>query len=81
MTMSKEEQSIELVNPEINKIKVGVGIGIILFSFTIQFLNVAFSEYIQPVEIIFRFGTFFLCGFGGVLIGLGLRLQWFKKRE
>jgi hypothetical protein len=69
--MTKEEQSIEFVNPEINKLKVGAGIGIILFS---------------TIGIIIRLSASSLTGVGGVLIGLGIggqkyKGQWIKKRE
>ena len=84
--MTKEEQSIEFVDPEISKLKVGVGIGIILFSFILLFLNIAFSEYTQPIELILEFSTYFLSGMGGILIGLGIggpkyKSQWIKKRN
>ncbi|MFX1508116.1 MAG: hypothetical protein ACFFDC_18680 [Promethearchaeota archaeon] len=84
--MSKEEQSIELVNPEVNKIKVGVGIGLILASWILLILNLPLSQHTHSVEIILRFGIAFLSSFGGVLIALGIggqkyKGQWIKKRE
>jgi len=85
MTMSKEEQSLELVDREINKIEVGAGIGLILVSWILLILRFFFSDYTQSIKIILEFGTYFLGPFGGVLIGLGIgqkyRSQWIKKRD
>jgi hypothetical protein len=72
MTMTLEEQTIELVNPEINKIKVGVGIGLILVSLILLILSFSFSEYTQSIELILEFSTYFLSAFGGIMIGLGI---------
>ncbi|MFW9905126.1 MAG: hypothetical protein ACFFFH_12380 [Candidatus Thorarchaeota archaeon] len=83
--MSKEVQLIELVNPKVNKIMVGAGLGLILVGLILIIVRYSFSEYTQPIEIILEFGIYFLGPFGGVLIGIGIgqkyRSQWIKKRE
>ena len=86
MTMSKEEQSIKLVNPERSKIKMGTGIGLILISFILLLLSFSFSEYTPPIEIIIKFASYLFLGFGSLLIVLGgggqtYKSQWIKKRE
>ena len=86
MTMSQEEQSIELGDPEIDKMKVGVGIGFILVGGILLILRYFFFEYTQPIEIILEFAPYFLGPFGGLLIGLGMggqkyKSQWIKKRD
>ncbi len=82
--MPKEQQSIELINLEINKIKVGAGIGLDLIAFLLLLLS--FFEYSQPVKIILKFSPYILGGIGGALIGLGVggqkyKSQWIKKRD
>ncbi|MFX1284459.1 MAG: hypothetical protein ACFFB5_12440 [Promethearchaeota archaeon] len=84
--MLEKKSSIELVNPEISRIKVGAGIGLILISFILLISSYLFSEYIESIKIILKFGAYLLSGFGGVLIGFGLgggkyRSQWIKKRD
>ncbi|MHA2202899.1 MAG: hypothetical protein ACW991_04355 [Candidatus Hodarchaeales archaeon] len=84
--MSKEEQSIELVNPEISKIKVGARIGLFLISFCLLLLGFSFSQSTQPVEMILKLCSYILAGVGGGLIGKGLggqkyKSQWITKRD
>jgi hypothetical protein len=91
MPMSQEAQKVELINPEISKIKVGAGLGIILLSSILYIQSVVLAEYrrpfeIQPIEIILRLLFHILTLFGGLLIAYGLgapqyRGQWLKKRN
>ncbi|MFX1548553.1 MAG: hypothetical protein ACFFCU_20265 [Promethearchaeota archaeon] len=84
--MAKEEQTIELVNPEINKVKVGTGIGLFIIALIVLLLSFSYSQTTEPLEIIFRFSSYLIGSIGGLLIGIGIggqkyKSQWIKKER